>query len=346
MRRLVGALLVGAAALVGGCTSMDYLLHSASGHLSLMVARRPLDAVVADPATPPDVAQRLSRVREMRRFAAEELALPARGSYRHYVGVGRDHVVYSVVAAPALSLEPRRWCYPVVGCLSYRGFFDVARAAGEAQRLRAKGLDVYVAPVQAYSTLGWFDDPVLDTLLRGPEWSTASVIFHELAHQRLYLSGDTAFNEAYATAVQEEGERRWLARHGDGDARANHARYQRAQAGFLALVRPARERLRAIYASDRSEADKLAAKAATFAELRARFVDRRHAWGGYRGFDRWFAQDLNNAKLALVSTYNELVPRFNALLGRLGGDMEAFHREVARIGALDRDARRAALPGG
>jgi predicted aminopeptidase len=254
--------------------------------------------------------------------------------------------VWSVTAAPALSLEPHQWCYPVVGCLSYRGYFDLARASAEAARLRADGYDVYVAPVQAYSTLGWFDDPVLNTLLRGPQWYTASILFHELAHQRVYVPGDTAFNEAYAVAVQEEGERRWLAQHGDDGERASHARYQHAQAQFLDAVRATRAELEALYASDRPDPEKLAAKAALLRALRGRYADLRVQWGGYRGYDRWFAQDLNNAKLALVSTYNALVPRFRALIARERGDMAAFHREVARIASLDADARRAALPPG
>jgi predicted aminopeptidase len=283
-------------------------------------------------------------VREIRRFAAESLALPAAGSYHDYTDVGRDFVVWSVTAAPALSLQEHRWCYPVVGCLSYRGYFELARANAEAERMRARGLDVYVAPVQAYSTLGWFNDPVLNTLLRGAEWYTASIIFHELTHQRLYVPGDTAFNESYAVAVQEEGERRWLALHGDPGARANHARYQRAQAQFLEAVTATRSELVALYASDRPDADKLAGKAALFRVLRARYAELRAQWGDYRGYDRWFSQDLNNAKLALMSTYNELAPRFTALIEQLGGDMQAFHEAVARIATLDKSSRRAALP--
>jgi predicted aminopeptidase len=309
-----------------------------------MSARRPIADLLADPDTSPELSARLQRVQTMRDFAARELGLPAQGSYRHYVDVGRDYVVWSVSAAPALSLEPRRWCYPVVGCLSYRGFFDLERAGAEARALRARGYDVYVAPVQAYSTLGWFDDPVLSTLLRGPPWYAASVMFHELAHQRVYVSGDTAFNEAYAVAVQEEGERRWLTRHGDIREREQYRRYRQAQQQFLAAVRATRDALRVVYESQASAAEKLARKSRELHSLRARFVELRQEWGGYRGYDRWFAQDLNNAKLALVSTYNDLVPRFHALLSSTGNDMQAFHSEVARIAALGFDARRAALP--
>jgi len=338
-----GAVALAACALTA-CSGAQYLLQSASGHLEVYSARRPIPQVLADPATGEALAGELRDVERMREFAERELALPAGGSYRDYADVGRDYVVWSVVAAPALSLEPRRWCYPVVGCLSYRGYFDLARAAAEARALGAQGYDVYVAPVQAYSTLGWFDDPVLNTVLRGPSWYTAGVIFHELAHQRLYIPGDTAFNEAYATAVQDEGERRWLAAIGDRDGLADHARYRAAQAAFLALVAATRDELAALYAGPLPDADKLARKERTMRALRTRYAELRRGWGGYRGFDRWFAQDLNNAKLALVATYNDLAPRFAALLAQLDGDMGAFHDAVAKLAALDPRERRAALP--
>ena len=333
-----------AACLLAGCSGASYLLHSASGHLQVLSARRPIPDVLRDPATDESLAGRLREVEQMRAFAQTELALPAGGSYRDYADVGRDYVVWSVVAAPALSLEPRRWCYPVVGCLSYRGYFELARAAAEARRLREAGYDVYVAPVQAYSTLGWFDDPVLNTLLRGPPWYTAGVMFHELAHRRLYIPGDTAFNEAYASAVQEEGERRWLAAHGDRDALEDHARHRAAHAAFLDLVAGTRDELEALYAGPLPDARKLARKDEVLRGLRARYAELRRGWGGYRGFDRWFAQDLNNAKLALVATYNDLVPRFAALLASLDGDMAAFHRAAEDLAAVDPASRRAALP--
>jgi len=226
-----------AALFLGGCAQMEYLLQSAQGHMAVMAAREPIENVLDDPATPVQLAERLRGVNSMRAFARDELDLPAQGSYRHYVQLERAHVLYSVSAAPPLSLTPRQWCYPIVGCVSYRGYFELRRAGDEAAFLRAQGDDVYVAPVQAYSTLGWFDDPVTSPLLRGPSWYTASVIFHELAHQKLYIADDTAFNEAYAVAVQREGERRWLADHGDAAQREQYARYRSTQEQFLTLVR-------------------------------------------------------------------------------------------------------------
>jgi predicted aminopeptidase len=250
----------------------------------------------------------------------------------------------SVSAAPPLSLTPRQWCYPIVGCVSYRGYFELRRASDEAALLRAQGDDVYVAPVQAYSTLGWFDDPVTSPLLRGPSWYTASVIFHELAHQKLYIADDTAFNEAYAVAVQREGERRWLARHGDAAQREQYARYRSTQEQFLALVRNTREQLAALYGSSIDDSAMLLRKQELYDQMRARFVQLRFMWGGYRGFDRWFSQDLNNAKMALVATYNDLVPRFASLIVEVGGDMSVFHQRVAQLAALDQQSRREGLP--
>ena len=327
-----------------GCAQMNYLLQSANGHLALLDARESIADLLEDPATPTALTARLQRVEVMRAFAQTELALPNRGSYRHYVELGRAHLLYSVSAAPPLSLSPRQWCYPIVGCVTYRGFFELEAANQEAARLRQMGDDVYVAPVDAYSTLGWFDDPVTSALLRGPHWSTAGVLFHELAHQQVYAANDSPFSEAYAVAVQREGERRWLARHGNAAEREQYARYHATREQFLVMVRGTREQLAVLYASPVGDVEKLRQKQLLFEQLRARFVQMRWSWGGYRGFDRWFAQDLNNAKLALVATYNGLVPRFTRLLAELNGDMRAFHGRVAQLATLDSQRRREGLP--
>ena len=309
-----------------------------------MAARQPIEQLLDDPTTSPKLANDLRSVMAMRAFASDELALPTQGSYQHYVELRRPHVLYSVIAAPPLSLTPQQWCYPIVGCVSYRGFFKLQRASAEATQLRAQGQDVYVAPVQAYSTLGWFEDPVISPLLRGPKWYTAGVLFHELAHQKLYVADDTAFNEAYAVAVQREGERRWLAQFGDEAQRKRYERYLETQAQFLSLVRRTRQQLTTLYASSASDAAKLRKKQQLFVQMRAQFVELRASWGDYRGFDRWFAQDLNNAKMALVATYNDLVPRFDALLEQVSGDMNAFHQRVAMLAAVSPQQRRERLP--
>ena len=329
-----------------GCADITYLMQSAQGQLQLMSAREPIVDLIDNPQTAAPLAIRLREIERILHFAQQELALPDEGSYRHYVALDRAHVVYNVSAAPPLSLQPRRWCYPVVGCLSYRGYFNLRDASEHAAQLREGGDDVYVAPVQAYSTLGWFDDPLISSLLAGPSWFTASIIFHELSHQKVYLAGDTAFNEAYAVTVQQEGERRWLARYGTSQERAQFARYKHAQKDFLTLLRRTREQLKQLYDSQMSESNKLLEKHKLFEKLRAQFVQLRFQWGGYRGFDRWFSQDLNNAKMALVSTYNDLVPRFQQLLFRLNGDLAAFHVAVGQLSHLSPAARREALPVG
>lgn len=309
-----------------------------------MAARQPIEQLLDDPATLPKLVKGLRSVSSMRVFARDELGLPDEGSYQHYVELQRPHVLYSVVAAPPLSLTPQQWCYPIVGCVSYRGFFELQRASAEATQLSEQGKDVYVAPVQAYSTLGWFDDPVISPLLRGPKWYTAGVLFHELAHQKLYVADDTAFNEAYAVAVQREGERRWLAQFGDEAQRKRYERYLDTQAQFLSLVRSTRQQLAVLYASSTHDVAKLRKKQQLFEQMRAQFIELRASWGDYRGFDRWFAQDLNNAKMALVATYNDLVPRFDVLLEQVSGDMNEFHQRVATLAALSPQQRRERLP--
>lgn len=279
----------------------------------------------------------------MVRFAARELDLPSQGSYQDYADIGRDYVVWTVVAAPRLSLTPKRWCYPVVGCLSYRGFYQLAEANRFARALGQQNYDVYVAPVRAYSTLGWFADPVLNTLIQGPSWDLAGVIFHELTHQKLYLPGDTAFNEAYAVAVQREGQRRWLAqRNNPLESERYHGAQIRRQA-FLDLVRHYQARLEALYQSKLERPLKLEARERIFTALRGAYANLKSAWHGYRGYDRWFGQDLNNAKLALVATYTDLVPGFEALLKLKHGDMHAFHIAVAQLAGLSPQLRRRQL---
>lgn len=337
------ALILLTASLLGGCASLEYYWQSVRGHLEVQTALRPIDAVIADPESPEALRRRLREVQAMVRFAAAKLDLPGQGSYRDDADIGREYVVWTVVAAPRLSLEPRRWCYPVVGCLSYRGFYDLAEAGRYARSLRQADFDVYVAPVRAYSTLGWFSDPVLNTLMSGPDWDLAGVIFHELTHQKLYLAGDTDFNEAYATTVQREGQRRWLAARGSERQRRHFGEASARRREFLALVDDFRARLADLYRSAAPPATRLAAREGIFRAMRGAYADLKSRWQGYRGYDRWFGQDLNNAKLALAATYHALVPGFEALLKLKGGDLRAFHQAVARLEDLSPQERRRRL---
>jgi len=335
------ALAVGVSA-TGGCAwtiDLPYYWQSARGHLEMMRLARPVDALIAAPDTDPALRTRLERAREIRRFAAEQLGLPDNGSYTRYAALGRSHVVWNVFAAPELSLALKTWCFPVAGCVSYRGYFAREDAEALAAGLRAQGWEVQVAGVPAYSTLGWFDDPLLDTFLHLGETELARLVFHELAHQVVYLGGDSAFNESFATAVEEVGLERWLAHRGDEPLRRRHHEADRRRREFLALLRGTRERLEAVYASPADEAQRRRDKQAVFDGLHADYQLLRTRWGGFAGYDRWFAQSPGNAHLASVATYTSWVPGFRRLLEAQDGDLPAFYeavRQLARQPAAER----------
>jgi predicted aminopeptidase len=342
---LAGALLLGAVS----CTEVGYYAQCVEGHVGLLARRQPIEAVLADPATAAEVKGKLATVLRIRDFASSGLALPENGSYRCYADLGRPEVVWNVVAAPEFSLAPKTWCFPVAGCVSYRGYYDEAAARRMGARLQAQGYDVHVYGVSAYSTLGWFDDPVLNTFLDRSDAGLAALVFHELAHQRLYLKDDSAFSEAFATAVEEEGVARWLRREGR-EAELDGWRQAKEREGeFAALLLEARRRLEALYASPGDDAARRAGKARVFAELRQAYGALRERWGGYAGYDRWFERPLNNARLASVATYRDRVPAFAALLTREGGDLERFYARAAELGRLpaaERQTRFSALAGG
>jgi len=347
-----GATLFGGA--LSGCAAWEdgpgYWWQSAAGQIDLVRRAQPISELLADPATDPRLRERLSRALEIREFASRELGLPDNDSYTRYADLGRPYVVWNVFAAPALSLQLRKWCFPVAGCVSYRGFFDRDEAERFAQRMRAEGYEAYVAGVPAYSTLGWFSDPLLNTFVGQHEVEVARLIFHELAHQQLYVSGDSAFNESFATAVERIGVERWLAAReaatGDSSARlAWQARSER-RADFLALLRRHRAALSSLFASPLPDEEKLAGRERIFAQMRDDYAALRQRWGGFAGYDRWFAQPLTTAHLASVATYTDLVPAFESLLAREGGDLARFYQaavELSDLPALERSRTLAAL---
>ncbi len=316
---------------LGGCA---YYAQSIRGQWEVISKRQSIEALLADPRTPAALREKLRRAQQMRRFASDALALPDNGSYRDYADLGRPFVVWNVFAARPLSLQLETWCFPVAGCVGYRGYFDEAEARAYAAGLQAQGLETHVAGISAYSTLGWFDDPLLNTVLDRPEARLAGLMFHELAHQRVYVPGDTAFNEAFASAVEQEGVRRWLERFGDERQRRDDALFRQRQDDFVSLVTTTRDRLAALYASARPAAEKHARKAAIIAELRSAYAALKRRWGGYAGYDAWFAGPLNNPQLAAVTTYRDGVPAFQALLRAQGGDLAAFYQEVEALGEL------------
>jgi predicted aminopeptidase len=344
-RRLLAAAAVVALVAAAGCSTLGYYAQSIHGHFEVLKAARPIEEVVSDPAVADPLKQRLQRAEQMRNFASSDLGLPDNPSYRSYADLKRQFVVWNVFATPELSLELKQWCYPVVGCAGYRGYFERAAADRAAEQLRAEGYEVNVSGVPAYSTLGWFSDPLLNTFIGGTEGQLAALVFHELAHQVVFVGGDTTFNESFATAVEREGVRRWLAAHGDESTRRGYAEFAQRRSQFVGLLLQYRRQLDELYRGDASIEDKRARKRKLFAALNADYADLKAGWGGYTGYDRYFAQELTNAHLAAVGAYNDLVPAFDGLLAQAGGDLSRFYAEVARLAALPRAQRESELRG-
>lgn len=332
---------------LGACAGPAYLLQAAAGHLDLIRRATPVTSLLADPGTDPQLRERLQRALEIRAFAVRELALPDNGSYTRYVALDRPFVVWNVFATPPLSLELRKSCFPVAGCVGYRGYFAQADAEAFANRMRAEGLEAFVAGVPAYSTLGWFDDPLLSTFLARDELELARLIFHELAHQQLYLKGDTTFNESYASVVEREGVRRWIAARlavgADPALGERWALRATHRADFLALLRRYRGRMEALFEGPLADVEKLAAREVLFDALRADYAVLREAWGGFAGYDRWFAQRLTTAHLASIAAYDDLTPAFARLLAEQDGSMAAFHDAARQVSRLPDKARSEAL---
>ena len=324
-----------------------YYLQAAGGQLEVLRKRAPIDRLLADPDTPAALAARLSLIRDAREFSITELGLPDNGSYRSFADLDRDYVVWNVVAAPEFSVEPRTWCFPVSGCVAYRGYFSERRARAKAAQLKARGQDVFVGGVTAYSTLGIFADPVLSTMLGRDDTALVALLFHELAHQRLYLPGDTAFSESFASAVEELGVERWLRARARGDQWRRY-RARKALAGALTgMALAARDDLAALYAAPLSRGEKRRAKAARLEALAAALA-RRALAHGVDAREARFAQPLNNARLALWSAYEGHVPAFRRLFRNCGEDFPCFYARAARLAKLDaaeRQRRLAALSG-
>ncbi len=325
------AIATAAALTLGGC-GVTYYSQAMWGEFSLLRAARPIPDWVADPETPADLRERLALAAQIRRFASDELALPDNASYTRYADLHRSVAVWNVFAAPPTSLTLKTWCYPVFGCAGYRGYFDRAQADAYGAALSSDGLDVYVAPVPAFSTLGWFSDPILNTFIQWPETELARLIFHELAHQVVYVHDDTRFNESFATAVEQAGLQRWVKARNDAGLRQAYEQYRNRRADMLALVAQARGSLERIYAGPMTQTDRLAAKREVFDRLQ---TDYRHTrderWGGFAGFDRFFSQPWNNARVAAMAAYQDDVPAFAALLAKEQGDMVRFLRAVREL---------------
>ncbi len=337
-------LLLAVSAALVSCETVNYYSQAARGQLAIVFGRHDIEELLGDEELDPILRDKFEEVLAIREFAGTELGLPVRQNYSSYVEVGREHVVWNVFAAPEFSTDPVNWCFPIAGCVAYRGYFSEAAATRFAQSMVEEGYDVYTGGVDAYSTLGWFEDPVLSTVMRRANYQLAGLIFHELAHQVVYVPGDTTFNESFATAVEREGLRRWLL------ARNQAANYSLAttdrqrQQQFIDLVISYRDRLQELYASESAAAEMRRAKSELQAQLRRDYGELKLSWGGYAGYDAWFQRPLNNAQLSTVSSYNDLVPFFDELLVTVENDVGAFFARVREIAALS-EAERAVLTG-
>ena len=327
-----------------GCAQMGYYAQSIRGQLDIWRRERPIPEVISDAASPPALREKLALVLKVRAFASSELGLPQNQSYQRYADLQRPFVVWNVFATPEFSTRPVQWCFVMAGCVSYRGYFAKADADAFAAEA-ASGQDVYVGGVPAYSTLGWFADPVLNTFVNSAPVTLARIIFHELSHQVVYVKDDSVFNESFAVAVEREGLKRWIARHGTPQDRELFEKSQARRADFVALVQTYRTRLNTLYKQGGAPAVMRASKQRHFDEMQRDYEKLKISWGGFAGYDRWFAQAPNNALLASVAIYTQRVPAFEAMLREQGGDLPKFFDAVKALARQDRAARDAVLRG-
>ncbi len=340
LRRAAPPLLLACAAAVMlvSCTSLNYYAQAAQGQLALLGEARPIEEWLSDSHTDAKLKLRLATARQMRTYAVQELGLPDNQSYRNYAALQRPFVLWNVVAAPELSLKPVQWCFPVAGCVNYKGYYSKEEATAFARSLRAEGMDVQIGGVPAYSTLGWFNDPLLSTFINYPDAELARLLFHELSHQVVYVPGDSQFNESFASAVEEAGVERWLTAFGNPAMRDNFLRFSARKQQFLALLLACRRDLEQVYAASIGDADKRLAKVRRFAQLQDDYRALKASWGGYAGYDRFFAEPLSNAHLAAVATYNDFIPGFRALLAR-EKTFPRFYAAVRALAELDKEER-------
>lgn len=339
-RLVLAALLLCAGA---GCANFGFYTQAVKGQLQIYSRTRPIADVIADRGVDNELKGQLRRVLAIREYASRALGLPDNDSYRVYADLDRPYAIWNVFATPELSLHPVEWCFVFTGCVAYRGYFSRDQADAFADGLRAAGDDVYVGGVAVYSTLGWFDDPVLNTFIHRPLPDIAGLVFHELAHQRLYIKGDTTFSESFAVTVELEGVRRWLQTNGDAGDFTSYRKQRRRREEFIALMLKYRDRLQTLYQSDAGTQAKRAGKRQLFGELRKEYAQLKKGWNGYAGYDGWLGEDLNNAYFSSIGTYYRLVPAFQALLARENGDLPAFYRAAEEIGRLPEKQRIAAL---
>ena len=322
-----------------GCQTIQYYGQAISGQHRLLQSRKPISEVRADPDSPKILRQRLTFIMDVRAFAEDELQLPVANNYLTYVDLKRRYVAWNVVAAPEFSMAPKTWCYPFVGCAAYRGYFAKADANQYADSLKKQGYDVHVGGVTAYSTLGWFDDPVLSTFIRRSKASSAALLFHELAHQVLYAPDDTTFNESFATFVEQEGLRRWQKEPGNTKIYREYLNNYRRQQQFVSLVFEHRQQLERLYKTDLTPLQKRIKKASIFADMRQEFKHLKKTRADLAVYDAWMNQPLNNAKISGVVAYHDFVPAFSVILADLNGDLTQFYETCRQLARKNKEER-------
>jgi predicted aminopeptidase len=324
------------------CTDAPYYYQAARGHFEILRKREPIEKLLNSDNLSHAKRRQLEQALKVRDFASQQLQLPQNNSYRTYVELDRDYALWNVVAAPEFSLKARTWCFPVAGCVSYRGYFSEEDARSYARSLQQQGYDTQVSGVPAYSTLQWFDDPVLSCFSKWNTLAFARLIFHELAHQQLYVAGDSNFNEAFATSVELTGIQRWLEIYGTAEQRQLFAAQLARETGFVAWTGMVRNQLDELYKTGLDEATKRQRKADILARAKASFQQLKAGWNGYQGYDTWVAS-LNNARLVSLQTYRGLIPAFTALLEQEGHDLQAFYRASQTLARLTPEERQQEL---
>lgn len=327
---------------LSGCETVAYYYQAVEGHLGILKKRESIESLL-ETDLDDKTRHKLQLVQKARTFARDEMQLPVADNYAHYVDLERDYVVWNVVAAPEFSIKPKKWCYPVVGCLSYRGYYDKADALSYADKLKEQSLDVYTGGVAAYSTLGWFNDPVLNTFLRRDDANLAALIFHELAHQLLYFKNDTTFNESFATTVELEGLRRWLERYGDPKDLEKRKYYLDQKSAFLNFLLAFREDLAQVYQSSLSENEKRMEKQKLIEALEARYDKQAQNWENPKLFSGWFKHPINNARLSTIATYHDQVRPLQTLLKIHNYDFKAFYATCMSLEDLTVEERKSKL---
>ena len=323
-----------------GCSNISYYAQSVAGGYEVLANREPITEVLQDPDVAPSLKEKLRVVLQIRDFASRELDLPDNDSYRTYVDLKRPYAVWNVFAAPEFSMQLKEWCFLFVGCVRYRGYFDEQDAQQYANGLRDRGFDVYVPGIAAYSTIGWFDDPMMNTIISRDEIRLAGLIFHELSHQVVFIKGDTAFNEGFAVTVELEGVKRWLDDKGSPQLLAKYQQRKARHKQFVALVNKTRDRLEQLYATDAAPDEMRQQKKQIIEDMQREYQQLKISWDGFAGYDRWFSKPINNAQIAAVTTYRDYVPAFQQLLAEHDHDMAAFYQAVKQLGELSAEQRK------